>query len=99
MAAEEGEEMRVEHAEEMEGDPQLEEASVKCLQCQIQCGCDAGDGRHGDTICRVVMSWKRSFMKFSQSRSRPIIAFTFKAISLITSPLITLTSQFHIYLV
>ena len=46
MAAEEGEEMRFEHAEEMEGDWQLEEASVKCLQCQIQCGCHGGDGRH-----------------------------------------------------
>ena len=75
MAAEEGEDARVEHAEEMEGDPQLEEASVKCLQCQIQCGCHGGDGRHGDTICRVVMSWKRSFVKFYYHEAGP---YTFK---------------------
>ena len=56
VAAEEGEEMRVEHAEEMEGDPQLEEASVKCLQCQIQCGCHGGDGRHGDKSLKRMLS-------------------------------------------
>ena len=63
MAAEEGEDARVEHAEEMEGDPQLEEASVKCPQCQIQCGCDGGDerqhlpgGHELETILREVFT-------------------------------------------
>ena len=63
MAAEEGEDARVEHAEEMEGDPQLEEASVKCLQCQIQCGCHGGDGRHGhgDERCQLTFAMLSHF--------------------------------------